>query len=39
MIGLPYMNWQEAKEKYSKLIQTDNNPAISTEQKSLSDYL
>jgi hypothetical protein len=39
MIGLPPINWQEAKEKYGKPIQTDNNPTISAEQKSLSDYL
>jgi hypothetical protein len=38
MIGLPYMNWQEAKKKYGKLVQTDN-ATISAEQKSLSDYL
>jgi hypothetical protein len=40
MIGLPSINWQEAKRKYDKLVQTDN--AITTippEQKSLSDYL
>ena len=39
MIGLPSINWQEDSKKYDKLVQTENNPAISTEQKSLSDYL
>jgi uncharacterized protein YecE (DUF72 family) len=38
MVGLPPINWQEAKEKYSKLVQTDN-ATIPTEQKSLYDYL
>ena len=38
MIGLPSINWQEAKRKYDKLVQTDN-ATISPEQKSLSDYL
>ena len=38
MIGLPYISWQEAKNNYNKLIQTDN-ATIPTEQKSLSDYL
>ena len=38
MIGLPSLDWQEAKEKYDKLIQTDN-ANIPKEQKSLSDYL
>ncbi|MFL6432870.1 MAG: DUF72 domain-containing protein [Nitrososphaeraceae archaeon] len=38
MIGLPSINWQEAKRKYDKLVQTDN-ANISSEQKSLSDYL
>jgi hypothetical protein len=38
MIGLPYMNWQEAKKQYGTLVQTDN-ATISAEQKSLSDYL
>ena len=39
MVGLPSLNLQEAKKKYDKLIQTDNNANIPTEQKSLSDYL
>jgi len=38
MIRLPSLDWQEAKENYDKLIQTDN-ATITTEQKSLSDYL
>jgi hypothetical protein len=38
MIGLPSINWQEAKKKYDKLVQT-NNTNIPKEQKSLSDYL
>ncbi|MFL6379417.1 MAG: DUF72 domain-containing protein [Nitrososphaeraceae archaeon] len=38
MIGLPSINWQEAKKKYDKLVQTDT-ANIPTEQKSLSDYL
>jgi hypothetical protein len=38
MIGLPSINWQEAKQKYDKLVQTDN-ATIAAEQKSLSDYL
>jgi hypothetical protein len=38
MIRLHLLNWQEAKRKYDKQIQTDNN-TIPTEQKSLSDYL
>jgi hypothetical protein len=38
MIGLPLLNWQEAKMKYDKLVQTDT-ATIPTEQKSLSDYL
>jgi hypothetical protein len=38
MIGLPSLNWQEDKNKYDKLIQTDN-ANIPKEQKSLSDYL
>jgi uncharacterized protein YecE (DUF72 family) len=38
MIGLPSINWQEAKRKYDKLVQADN-ATIPTEQKSLSDYL
>jgi uncharacterized protein YecE (DUF72 family) len=38
MIGLPLLNWQEAKRKYDKLSQTDN-ATIPKEQKSLSDYL
>ena len=38
MIGLPSINWQEAKRKYDKLVQADND-TIPTEQKSLSDYL
>src|ERR671933_2390642 len=37
MIGLPSLNWQEAK-KYDKLVQTDS-ATIPKEQKSLSDYL
>jgi hypothetical protein len=39
MVGLPSLNLQEANKKYDKLIQTDNNANIPTEQKSLSDYL
>jgi hypothetical protein len=39
MIGLATLNWQEAKKKYDRLVQTDNNVNIPTEQKSLSDYL
>jgi uncharacterized protein YecE (DUF72 family) len=40
MIGFPSINWQEAKSKYDKLVQTDNNTTtIPTQQKSLSDYL
>jgi hypothetical protein len=39
MVGLPSINWQDAKDKSGKLIQTYNNPAIPAEQKSLSDYL
>ena len=39
MVNLPSLNWQDAKKKYDKLIQTNNNPAIPAEQKSLSDYL
>jgi hypothetical protein len=36
MIGLPSINWQEAKKKkYDKIIRT----TIALEQKSLSDYL
>ena len=38
MIGLTSINWQEAKRKYDKLVQTGNT-TIPTEQKSLSDYL
>jgi hypothetical protein len=38
MIGLPSINWQEAKRKYGRLVQTDNT-TIPREQKSLSDYL
>jgi hypothetical protein len=38
MMGSPSINWQEAKSKYDKLVQTDN-ANISPEQKSLSDYL
>jgi hypothetical protein len=38
MIGLPSINWQEAKRKYDRLVQTDNT-TIPREQKSLSDYL
>ena len=38
MIGLPSLNWQEAKMKYDNLVQTDNT-TVPTEQKSLSDYL
>jgi len=34
MFGLHPINWQEAKRKYDKLIQTDNN-TIPIEQKSL----
>jgi hypothetical protein len=33
MIGLPLLNWQDAKQEYDKLIQTNNNPAIPAEQK------
>jgi hypothetical protein len=39
MVGLPSLNWQNAKQDYDKLIQTHINPAIPAEQKSLSDYL
>jgi hypothetical protein len=39
MVGLPSLNWEEDRRKYGKLIQTDNNPTIPDEQKSLSDYL
>jgi hypothetical protein len=40
MIGLPSLDWQEAKEKSDKLIQIDNNTTtLPREQKSLSDYL
>ncbi|MFL6462427.1 MAG: hypothetical protein ACJ71J_16035, partial [Nitrososphaeraceae archaeon] len=38
MIGLPSLNWEDAKRKYDKLVQTDNNATIPSEQKSLSDY-
>jgi uncharacterized protein YecE (DUF72 family) len=38
MIGLPSINWQESKQKYDKVIQTDN-ANIPKEQKLLSDYL
>jgi hypothetical protein len=38
MIGLPSLDWQEAKMKSDKLVQTDK-VSIPTEQKSLSDYL
>jgi hypothetical protein len=38
MIGLPSLNWQEAKMKYDKLVHTDN-AAIPKEQKYHSDYL
>jgi hypothetical protein len=37
MVGLPPINWQEAK-KYNKLVQTDD-ATIPKEQKSLFDYL
>jgi hypothetical protein len=39
MIGLPLLNWQDANQEYDKLIQTNINPAIPAEQKTLSDYL
>lgn len=39
MVGLPSLNWQEAKQKYDKLVQTDSATTIPKEQKSLSDYL
>ena len=39
MIGLPSLDWQEAKMKSDKLVKIDNNPRIPKEQKSLSDYL
>jgi hypothetical protein len=39
MIGLPPTSWQESKRNYDKLIQTNIDPAIPAEQKSLSDYL
>jgi hypothetical protein len=38
MIGLPSLDWQEAKMKSDKLVKIDNTN-IPTEQKSLSDYL
>jgi hypothetical protein len=38
MVNLPSVNWEEAKMKYDKLIQTDN-ATIPRAQKSLSDYL
>ena len=38
MIGLPSINWQDAKRKYDKLVQREN-AMIPTEQRSLSDYL
>jgi uncharacterized protein YecE (DUF72 family) len=38
MVNLPSLNWQEAKMKYDKLVQTDK-ATIPKEQKSLSDYL
>ncbi len=38
MIGLPLLNWQEAKKKYDKIVQTDK-ATIPKEQKLLSDYL
>jgi hypothetical protein len=39
MVGLPLLNWHEAKQEYDKLIQTDTAATIPKEQKSLSDYL
>jgi hypothetical protein len=39
MVGLPPINWQESEKKYGKLILTDNNPILTREQKSISDYL
>jgi uncharacterized protein YecE (DUF72 family) len=39
MVGLPSLDWQEAKMKSDKLVQTDNNARIPKEQKSLADYL
>ena len=39
MVGLPSLNWQDAKKKYDNLIRTDNSPVNPAEQKSLSDYL
>ena len=38
MIGLHSLDWQDAKQKYDTLIQTDK-LGIPKEQKSLSDYL
>jgi hypothetical protein len=38
MIGLRSLDWQDAKQKYDTLIQTDK-LGIPKEQKSLSDYL
>jgi hypothetical protein len=35
MVGLPSLNCQDAKQQYDKLIQTNINPAIPAEQKSL----
>ena len=37
MVSLPSVNWEEAKMKYDKLVQTGT--TIPKEQKSLSDYL
>jgi len=39
MVGLPSLDWEEAKMKSDKLVQTDNNARIPKEQKSLADYL
>ena len=38
MVNLPSVNWEEAKMKYDKLVQTDK-ATIPAEQTSLSDYL
>jgi hypothetical protein len=38
MIGIPLLDWHEAKQKCDKLIQTDK-ASVPAEQKLLSDYL
>jgi hypothetical protein len=38
MIGIPLLDWHEAKQKYDKPIQTDK-ASVPAEQKLLSDYL